>query len=154
MMSHWSTLNFDVTADRERRKAFRNLVSRDPETATQEDAHEREDLTEKITQSARYNGIVAIQISGERTWDEDLRIAQSLHPDIWDRCVIVQTKDSIDFGTARLYEGYSTLELVDEYSEELSTDGYMEGEKAAAVMYAEHNIPCLSTFSNPFGHKK
>lgn len=61
-MNHWSTINFDVTGDRERRKAFTNRDSRHPVSAIQEDAHQREDLKDKIKQSARYNGIVAIQI--------------------------------------------------------------------------------------------
>jgi hypothetical protein len=146
-------INIHVTRDHERREEFRERDSRLPGFAIQEDAHQREDLTDKTVQSAQYEATVAIEIPGNREWSEDLQFAESLHPDIWDRCVIVQANDTTDLGTARLYLGNNPPQLVDEYHEERYTDECMQGEKAAAMMFAEHNIPCLSTFSNPYRHR-
>lgn len=145
-MTHWSTINVDVTADIEHRIEFESRDSRLPEIAIQEDAHQLADSNH--LKSAHYNGSVAIEIIGNRDWSEDLRFAQSLHPELWDRCVIVHANNTDDLGTARLYSG-TPPKLLDEYQEQPYDDERMQGEKAAAVMYAEHNFPCQSTFREP-----
>lgn len=120
-------------------------------TTLQKEAHER--VARHV--STQYHGTVIARVSGYRDWAVDEDAALSVAPRLWDRVVVIQANDTADLGTARLYhkskgdDGSTSLYYSTEYSE-TGDDGCHVGDKAAAVMFAQHNIPCMGNFQHPF----
>lgn len=150
-MSGWSMLNLELIDDKERRRVFRDRHDEFVDVAVQKKAHKEGHRGQGFISSARYHGTVVIRISGYREWEQDLRFARQLHPDLWVRAVIVQANDTGDVGEARLYESASgKLEQADSFVEDEIDDGRTAGDKAAAVMFARHGVPCLGNFQHPY----
>ena len=149
-MTGWTMLNFEMLADYQSRKdAMPDGIDEFPGDWFQKQVHTAHHA---IRYTANYHGTVVARVGGYRDWEQDLELAQSIEPPLWDRLVIVQANDTGDIGHAKLYEwrdGF--LEMVDGY-QETQDEGLHVGDKAAAAMFAMYNVPCLANTTHPYEH--
>lgn len=93
---------------------------------------------------------LVIVIGGLYDWNENEALLEQLREYSTGRAVVIHANDTNNMGVARLYEHTAVNDWVvrDEFDEELRGCIAQTGMKAAAMMYAKHDIPAVS-MTNP-----